>query len=373
MTVREYRQKQAGDKGPGLIRQVRGLLSQKSIGLDLGTHTTRLCLPEDGVVLSEPSAVAVNRQTGEVTRYGTAAVRLLGRTSAQEEAIRPIQKGAIVDYARTLALIQSFIRESCGSMLRPPKLLISVPASLNDAEKRYVIMAAEEAGAGGVYLMESVRAAALGADLDIKAPFGRLVVDIGAEVTDVAVLSLGGIVVSGTLDLAGKAFDEAVMGYVRTKYGALIGELRAEEVKIRIGSVREGNRPEEMKRLNVNGRNVATGLPVTVVLSPAELKSALIAPAEAIGRQILRVIEKTPPELLPNLHRGGITLTGGGSQLDGLAGRLSRITGLGVTVAEHPEDCTAEGLLRTLPHLDDMVEGMLVSDVVHRRTGRYNN
>ena len=162
------------------------------------------------------------------------------------------------------------------------------------------------------------------------------------------------------------------MGYVRSRHKALIGELRAEEVKIRIGSVREGNTLEDGKRISVNGRSVETGLPVTVPLSPAELKSAFDGPVQAIGRQILRVIEKTPPELLPNIHRGGITLTGGGSQLDGLAERLSRITGLSCTVAEHPEDCTAEGLLRTLPYLDDMVEGMLVSDFVHRKTGRYN-
>ena len=351
------------------MTQMRGLLAARDIGLDLGTHTTRLCLPDDGVVLSEPTAVTVRRGTGEFVRFGEKALRLLGRSSSSEEMVRPLQKGAIVDYNQTLAMIQYFLRESCGAMLRQPRMLISAPMGLNDAEKRFLLMAAGEAGAKNVYLTESVRAAALGAGIDIRLPIGRLVADIGAEVTDVAVLSLSGIVVYETSDHAGKEMDMALSRYVKNKYGLLIGELRAEQLKKQIGYVLS---PRENLAYEVKGREARTGLPKTQTLLASETAEPLRAPAGQILTQIQRVIRKTPADLLPDLVKSGIVLTGGGSLVKGLPEFISRGTGLRCVVADRAEDCVAIGILKTLPYLDDMVEGMLVSDYVHRKPGPRN-
>ncbi len=369
MTVSEYRDKQKEQGNPSFVKHMRGLLAVRDIGLDLGSDTTRLCLPDEGVVLSEPSAVTVRKGTGEVVRFGEQALRLLGRTSSSEEMVRPMKKGAIVDYNQALAMIQYFLRECCGTMLRQPRMLIAAPMSINDAEKRFLLMAAQEAGAKNVYLMESIRAAALGAGLDLRLPFGRLVADIGSETTDVAVLSLSGVVVYSSTDVAGRTMDRALSAYIRQKHGLSIGELRAEDTKKKIGCVL---RPREERAYEVKGREISTGLPKVRMITATELVPALQNVAMEIVRKIQWVIARTPPELLPDLVKGGITLTGGGACLRGLPELISRQTGLSCTVCEESEDAVARGLLKTLPHLDEMEEGMLMSDFVHRRGPRGN-
>jgi rod shape-determining protein MreB len=328
----------------------------KDIGIDLGTATVLVYVKGKGIVTKEPSVVAVDKNTDKILKVGREAQLMLGRTPGNITAIRPLRDGVISQYDITLKLLQYFIKKACGTMLFKPRVIICVPSGITEVEERAVVDAATQAGAKRTYLIEEPVAAAIGAGIDISAPVGNMVVDIGGGTTDIAVISLGGVVVSESIKVAGDKFDEAIIRYVRRKHNVLIGERTAEDIKIRIGSVW----PREQSRtIRVKGRCLIQGLPREVELSSEEMPDALEEPITAVVEAVCSVIERTPPELIGDILARGIVMTGGGCLLYGLDQLIEYATGVKTRIAKNAVSCVAIGTGKSLDHLYALPEGSL--------------
>lgn len=325
------------------------------IGVDLGTATVLVYVKNKGIVLKEPSVVAIDKDTGKVIAVGEEARRMIGRTPGNIIATRPLRDGVIADYDVTEKMLRHFISKACQTrFFLPffrPRLMVCIPSGVTGVEERAVRQAALQAGAKSAALIEEPLAAALGAGIEISEPSGSMVVDIGGGTTDIAVLSLGGIVVSKSLRVGGDKFDEAIVRYIRREFNLMVGERTAEELKMNVGSAfpdlrREGNIYE------IRGRDLVTGLPKNVAVSSHQAFEALQESVEAVVGSVKEVLEKTPPELAADIMNKGIVMTGGGSLLHGLNSLISRETGLPVYIAEDPVSCVALGTGKALNNFD---------------------
>ena len=323
----------------------------QDIGIDLGTATVIAYAKGKGIVLREPSVVAVDNNTGEVLAVGKEARRMLGRTPGNIVATRPLRDGVISNYTVTEKMLKYFINRVCGKFIFAPRIMICIPSKVTEVEKKAVIDAASQAGARKVYLIEEPIAAAIGAGLDISKPCGNMVVDIGGGTTDIAVISLGGSVVSSSIKVAGDKFDEAIVKYIKKKYNIVIGERTAEDLKINIGCVYPKIQDMEM---DIRGRDLATGLPKTITVRSSEMLEALIEPAMMVVDAVHSVLEKTPPELSADISDRGIYMTGGGCLIDGLDKLLQEKTGINVMIAQDAISCVALGTGKALDTLDSL-------------------
>src|SRR5574344_545421 len=321
----------------------------QDIGIDLGTATVIAYAKGKGIVLREPSVVAIDNNTGEVLAVGKEARRMLGRTPGNIVATRPLRDGVISNYTVTEKMLKYFINRVCGKFIFAPRIMICIPSQVTEVEKKAVIDAASQAGARKVYLIEEPIAAAIGAGIDISKPCGNMVVDIGGGTTDIAIISLGGSVVSTSLKVAGDKFDEAIVKYIKKKHNIIIGERTAEDLKVNIGCVFPKIQDAEM---DVRGRNLSTGLPVTVTIHSSEMLEALMEPALMIVDAVHSVLEKTPPELAADISDKGIYMTGGGCLADGLDKLLQEKTGINVMIAQDSISCVALGTGKALDNLD---------------------
>lgn len=328
----------------------------RDVAIDFGTATVLVYVEGKGIVLKEPSVVAIDTSTDRVVKVGQDAMEMLGRTPENIQAIRPMKDGVVSQYEVTLQMLKYFIRRACGKLWIPPRVMICVPTGISEVEMRAIMDASHEAGARRTYLIEEPRAAALGAGLDIRSPVGSMVVNIGGGVSNVAVMSMGGVVVSDSIRIGGDKFDEAIMNYVRRRYHILIGERTAEDIKIQIGEVYAHRQPLYMQ---VCGRSLSEGLPREIVLSSKEMIEALAEPITAILDSICTVIEQTPPELVRDILHAGMMMTGGGSLLHGLDRLIERVTGVPTYVARKPISSIVLGAGSLLPHLNGMPEGMV--------------
>ena len=321
----------------------------QDIGIDLGTATVIAYVKGKGVVLREPSVVAVDNNTNEVLAVGQEARRMLGRTPGNIVATRPLKDGVISNYTVTEKMLKYFINKIGGKSIFAPRIMICIPSQVTEVERKAVIDAASQAGARKVYLIEEPIAAAIGAGIDISKPCGNMIVDIGGGTTDIAVISLGGSVVSTSIKVAGDKFDEAVIKYIKKKHNVIIGERTAEELKVNIGCVYPKIQDTEM---DIRGRDLSTGLPKTLTIYSSEMMEALIEPAMMIVDAVHSVLEKTPPELAADISDRGIYMTGGGSLLDGLDKLLQEKTGINVMIANDTVSCVALGTGKALDNLD---------------------
>ena len=321
----------------------------QDIGIDLGTATVIAYVKGKGVVLREPSVVAVDNDTKEVLAVGQEARRMLGRTPGNIVATRPLRDGVISDYTVTEKMLKYFINKINGKSLFAPRTMICIPSRVTEVEKKAVIDAATQAGARRVFLIEEPIAAAIGAGIDIAKPCGNMVVDIGGGTTDIAVISLGGSVESTSLKVAGDKFDEYIIKYIKKKHNVMIGERTAEDLKINIGCVYPKIQDVDME---IRGRDLVTGLPKTVKVYSSEMLEALIEPAMMIVDAVHSVLEKTPPELAADISDRGIYMTGGGCLVDGLDKLLREKTGINVMIANDAVSCVALGTGKALDTLD---------------------
>ena len=321
------------------------------IGIDLGTATVIAYVKGKGIVLREPSVVAVDSNTNDVLAVGREARRMLGRTPGNIVATRPLKEGVISNYTVTEKMLKYFINRVCGRFVFAPRIMICIPSQVTEVEKKAVIDAATQAGARKVYLIEEPIAAAIGAGIDISKPCGNMVVDIGGGTTDVAVISLGGSVVSTSLKIAGDKFDEYIVKYIKKKHNIMIGERTAEDLKINIGCVYPKMQDTEM---DIRGRDLIDGLPKTVTVYSSEMLEALIEPALMIVDAVHSVLEKTPPELAADISDKGIYMTGGGCLVDGLDKLLQEKTGINVMIAQDAISCVALGTGKALDNLDSL-------------------
>lgn len=315
------------------------------IGIDLGTASVLVYIKGKGIVLKEPSVVAIDQNTNKLLAVGEEARKMLGRTPGNITAIRPMRDGVISDYAITERMIKYFIQKSLGRSLFKPRVIVCVPSGITEVEKKAVIDASNQAGALRTYLIEEPIAAAIGAGVDITEPSGNMIVDIGGGTTDVAVISLGGIVVSKSIKVAGDECDEAIYKYIRKKYNMMIGERSAEDLKLSIGSAYK-REVEEFKE--VRGRNLLTGLPLNIQVSSNDMLEALKDPVQEIVDAVHTVLERTPPELAADISDKGILMTGGGALLYGLDKLISEKTGITVKIANEPISCVARGTGKAL-------------------------
>ncbi len=326
------------------------------IGVDLGTATVLVYIKGKGIVLREPSVVAIDRDTNRIIAIGEEARRMLGRTPGNIVAIRPLREGVIADYDTTESMLRHFIEKVAGrSMFFKPRIMVCVPSGVTTVEKRAVLEAAMQAGARKTYLIEEPLAAALGAGLVISEPCGSMVVDIGGGTTDVAVLSLGGIVVSESLRVGGDKFDEALVRYIQTEYNIMIGERTAEEIKVNVGTAYPAGRNESME---IRGRDLVSGLPKTMRIGSTETREALAEPISLIIECVKTVLEKTPPELAADIVDRGIVMTGGGSLLHGLDRLISQETGIPTYLADDPLSCVALGTGKALESLETLQDSL---------------
>lgn len=313
----------------------------KDIGIDLGTANVLIYIRGQGIVLNEPSVVAFDVENKKPLAVGSKAREMLGRTPGKVEAIRPMKDGVIADFETTEIMLDHFIREVNGKgILSKPRILICCPSNITQVEKNAIKEAAERAGARKVFLEEEPKVAAVGAGLDISRPSGNMVIDIGGGTTDVAVLSLGDIVTSSSIKIAGNVFDNDIEKYIKDKYKLLIGDRTAEEIKIKIGTVFSGSKKEKM---TVRGRDLVTGLPHTITICSDEVEEALKESAYIIVHTAKTVLEKTPPELSADIIDKGIVITGGGALINGIDKLLSQELKVPVTIATSPLTCVAEG------------------------------
>ena len=312
------------------------------IGIDLGTASILVYVKGKGVVLKEPSVVAFDVDTRKIKAIGEEARLMIGRTPGNIVAVRPLRQGVISDYSVTEKMLKYFVHKSVGKSLfgRKPRISVCVPSGVTEVEKKAVEDATYAAGARDVKIIEEPVAAAIGAGIDIAKPCGNMIVDIGGGTSDIAVISLGGTVVSTSIKVAGDDFDEAIVRYMRKKHNLLIGERTAEDIKIKIGTCFPLAQPETM---DVRGRNLVTGLPKTVTVSSEETEEALREPTLQIVEAVHSVLEKTPPELAADVADRGIVLTGGGSLLRGLEELIEDKTGINTMTAEEPMTCVAIG------------------------------
>ena len=331
-------------------------LFSHDLGVDLGTSNVLIYVDGSGVAIREPSVVAMDKNSGKILQTGAAARNMLGRTPGNLAAMHPLKDGVVSDFDMTVKLLQKLFRDTGKSSLFKPKprVVLSVSSGVTQMEERAFINAAIEAGARRVYLIEEPLAAAMGAGLDISGPRGHMVVDIGGGTTDIAVLSMNGIAVSSSLKLAGNHFDEAIARYVRRKYGVIIGHATAEDAKIRIGSVYP--RAEDTG-IEIRGRDFKTGMPRELTLLSSDICEVLQRPAKQIADEVLSVLEDTSPELVGDIADNGIVLTGGSSQIWGMAQLLSERTGIACHVADDPASCVAYGCGKSLSWMARMNDG----------------
>jgi rod shape-determining protein MreB len=322
----------------------------RDMGIDLGTANTLVHVKGKGIVLSEPSVVAIQRDTGEVLAVGEEAKQMIGRTPGNIVAIRPLKDGVIADFDVTQAMLKYFIRKSIDtkSFIRP-RVIVGVPSGVTEVEKRAVIDATIQAGAREAYLIEEPMAAAIGAGLPVHEPTGNMVVDIGGGTTEVAVISLGGIVTSRSIRVGGDEMDEAIIQYIKRTYNLMIGERTAEEVKVTIGAAIA---PGVDQTMEIRGRDLVSGLPKTLTIKASEVQQALSEPVSSIIEAVKVTLEKTPPELASDIMDRGIVMTGGGSLLKGLDRLLSRETGMPVHISEDALLCVCMGTGRALESID---------------------
>lgn len=333
-------------------------MSSIDIGIDLGTATVLVYKGQEGIVLREPSVVAVNTKTGAILSVGEEAHAMIGKTPAEITAIRPLSEGVISDYKMTEEMIKYFLRKSCQSNIVKPRVALCVPSMVTNVEAQAVVDAAVAAGARNVYLIEEPVAAAIGAGIDLARPNGNIILDIGGGTSDIAVLSLNGIVCKNSIKLAGDKFNEAIVRYVRAKYNILIGERMAENVKFSIASV--DGEAEDIS-YDVKGRHLASGLPVRKTITRMELYPAMLELVLEIRDAVHSVVERTPPELVGDLFVNGLVMTGGGSLLHGFPKYLSGELKMPVRVAENPVECVAIGTGRSFEFLNDLVDGFVTS------------
>ena len=316
-------------------------MAASDIGIDLGTASILVYAKGKGIVLKEPSVVAYDKDNNKIRAVGEEARQMIGRTPGNIVAVRPLRQGVISDYEVTEKMLKYFISKAIGKRaFRKPRISICAPSGITEVEKKAVEEATYQAGAREVHIIEEPIAAAIGAGIDITIPFGNMIVDIGGGTSDIAVISLGGTVVSASIKIAGDDFDEALVRYMRKKHNLLIGERTAEDIKIKIGSAYKRPEPDYM---DVRGRNLVTGLPKTVKVSSEETEEALREPTLQIVEAIHSVLERTPPELAADIADRGIVLTGGGSLLRGLEELISDKTGINTMTAEDPMTAVAIG------------------------------
>lgn len=330
------------------------------IGIDLGTASVLVYVRGKGIVLQEPSVVAIEKNTGKMVAVGEEARQMLGRTPGNITAIRPLRDGVISDYDITEKMLKHFIEKAMGRRLfgGRPRVVVCVPSGVTEVEKRAVIDASNQAGARKTFLIEEPIAAAIGAEMDITKPDGSMVVDMGGGTTDIAVISLGGIVISKSIKIAGDKFDEAIIRYMRKKHNIMIGERTAELLKIEVGTAYP--RVKE-KYIEARGRNLVSGLPKTITVSSTEMLHALEETIESIADAVHAVLEKTPPELAADISNKGIVMTGGGALLYGLDKLISHRTGVPVRIADEPISCVAKGTGMSLEAMDKY-SNALISD-----------
>ena len=346
---------------------MRFRLFSHDLGIDLGTANVLIFEDGKGVVVREPSVVAVDKNTGKILQVGAAARNMLGRTPGNVVAMHPLKDGVISDHEMTVKMLQTLFRQASHSSLFTPKprVVICVPSGVTEVEERTVINAAIDAGARRVYLIEEPLAAAMGAGVDIRGSKGQMVVDIGAGTTDIAVLSMGGVAVSSSIKVAGDAMDEAIARYVRHEHGVVIGQVTAEDIKIQVGCVYP--RPENVG-ITVKGRDAKTGMPRELTLYSSELYKVLFRIARDIFNAVLSVLEETSPELVSDISENGIILTGGGSQIWGMDKLLTERTGVMCTVADDADSCVAYGCGKSLAWINHMQEGPI--NIARRRMMR---
>lgn len=332
----------------------------QDIGIDLGTASVLVYIRGKGIVLQEPSVVAIDRNTNKILAVGEEARLMLGRTPGNIVAIRPLREGVISDYEVTEKMLRYFIDKAVGRRrLFKPRMIVCVPSGVTEVEKRAVKDAANNAGARNTQLIEEPIAAAIGAGLDITKASGNMVIDIGGGTSDIAVISLGGIVVSTSIKVAGDKFDEAIVRYMRKKHNVMIGERTAEELKINVGTAFPR---EEQVKMEVRGRNLISGLPKTMEVTSDEMLEALAEPISAIADAVHAVLERTPPELSADISDRGIVMTGGGSLLNGLDKLISKRTNIPVYIAEDAVSCVAIGTGKSLDNFDVLIETDVNSD-----------
>lgn len=322
----------------------------KEIGIDLGTSCTRISIRGRGTVLSEPTVVAINKITGEILAVGNQAKEMLGRTPDSIVAVRPLKDGIIADFEATRMLIQNLVyRVVPKSLFYKPKMIITIPSAITDVEERAVEGVGYKAGAKAVYLMEEVMAAAIGAGLQIDRPEGCMIVDIGGGTSEMAVLSLGGIVTENSVKVAGDKLDRDIVEYIRTKFNVLIGQTEAEEIKKQIGTASSAMTEE---KVNIKGRNLSTGLPETVTVTTFDINLAIKDSLEIILKAIKTTLENTPPELSSDVMSKGIVLSGSGSLLKNLDRYINEQTGIPVYIAESPSECVSRGVSMSLDNIE---------------------
>ena len=326
------------------------------LGVDLGTANVLIYVDGKGVVVREPTVVAVDKNTGKTIRVGSAARNMLGRTPGNVVAMQPLKGGVISDHEMTVQMLRELFKEAAKTSLFTPKprVVISVPSDVTEVEERTVINAAIEAGARRVYLIEEPLAAALGAGLDLQTPKGHMVINIGCGTTDIAVLSMNGVAYSTSIKVAGNAFDEAIIRYIRQVHDVIVSQATAEDVKIQIGAAYPRG---ENVSYTVKGREIKTGIPKEVSLLSAEVEKALWPPIKQILEQVWTVLDSITPELLSDIYENGITLTGGSSQLWGMDRRIMDATGIMCTIADDAESCVAYGCGKSLAWINHMQEG----------------
>ena len=328
----------------------------RDIGIDLGTASVLVYVKGKGIILNEPSVVAIDKNNGKLLKVGEEARQMLGRTPGNIIAIRPLREGVISDYDMTERMLKEFIRKVAGFMVFKPRVIICVPSGITEVEERAVVDAGIQSGCRRVYLIEEPVAAAIGAGIDITKPDGHMVVDIGGGTADIAVISLSGVVESASIKVAGDQFNEAVVKYMRRKHNILVGESTAEKMKISIGCVYP---KEEETTMDVKGRCLLTGLPKTITVSSGEMLEAFEEPTERILESIHAVLERTPPELVADVSTNGIMMTGGGSLVYGFDKLITSRTGIVTTVADNAIACVAEGTGKSLDMITDMQEGTI--------------
>ncbi|GKH52078.1 rod shape-determining protein [Eubacteriales bacterium] len=332
----------------------------KDIGMDLGTANTLVFMKGKGIILREPSVVAVDTRKDEVLYVGQEAKEVIGKTPGSIVAMRPLKDGVIADFDITANMMQRFIKKVCGSSIfSHPNIIICIPSGVTDVERRAVREAAVAAGGRRVSIIEEPMAAAIGAGLPVAEATGSMVVDIGGGTSEVAVISLGGIVTARSVRIGGDSFDSAIIQYIKRKYNLLIGERTAEQIKIEIGSAYpfENEEPREIK-----GRNLVDGLPKSITIEPYEIREALADSISQVLDAIKTTLERTPPELAADIIDHGITLTGGGALLRGLDALVSKETGINVHIAENPLDCVAIGTGRVLEDIERLRDVLTTGD-----------
>ena len=322
----------------------------KDIGIDLGTANTLVYVKGKGIIIREPSVVAVNTRTDKCRYVGKEAKDVIGRTPGSIVAVRPLRNGVIADFDITTTMLQEFFKKALkGTLFTKANVIICIPSGVTPVERRAVREACKNAGANNVLIIEEPMAAAIGAGLPTREPTGSMIVDIGGGTSEVAVISLGGIVASRSLRYAGDEFDSAIINYVKKKYNLLIGERTAENIKLEIGSAFPTDKENSME---IKGRNLLNGLPENIVITSSEIRDALVEPLARVIDAIKATLEETPPELAADIIDQGITLAGGGALLRGLDKLINRETGMPVYIAEYPLDCVAEGTGKILENVD---------------------